>query len=197
MLGRQEGRLVLMQRFAAGFTLIELMIGIAIAALLLTLAVPAYQDFMVNTQIRTVTESIANGLRTAQAQAIKRNTNVEFILEPNAASANWGWDVFDPATATTLQQYRFVAGGQHAAVTVALPSAAERMVTFNGIGRILAVNPDATQPMDEIRVTSPSSAQARPLRVLTGFNSTADPTRASGIKVCNPLVPVGDPQACP
>jgi type IV fimbrial biogenesis protein FimT len=197
MLGRQEGRLVLMKRLAAGFTLIELMIGIAIAALLLALATPAYQDFMTNTQIRNVAESIANGLRTAQAHAIKRNTNIEFILEPNAASANWGWDVLDPATATTLQQYRFVAGGRHATVAVALPSAAERMVTFNGIGRILVVNPDATQPMDEIRVTSAAVVNARPLRVLTGFNSTGDPTRASGIRVCNPLVPVGDPQLCP
>lgn len=188
---------MLITRLAAGFTLIELLIGVAIAALLLTLAAPAYQDFMVNTQIRTVAESIANGLRTAQAQAIKRNANVEFILEPNAASANWGWDILDPAIPTTLQQYRFVAGGQHATVTVALPSAAERMVTFNGIGRILIVNPDATQPMDEIRVTSASVGNARPLRVLTGFNSTGDPTRATGIRVCNPLVPVGDPQVCP
>ena len=188
---------MLMPRITTGFTLIELLIGIAIAALLLTLAAPAYQDFMTNTQIRTVAESIGNGLRTAQAQAIKRNANVEFILEPNSASANWGWDILDPATAETLQQYRFLAGGQQTTVTVALPSAAERTVTFNGIGRILAVNPDATQPMDEIRVTSAAVANARPLRVLTGFNSTGNPARASGIRVCNPLVPVGDPQVCP
>ena len=51
---------------ARGMTLIELMIGLAIAAILLLLAAPAYRDFIANTNVRNAAENTVAGLRQAQ-----------------------------------------------------------------------------------------------------------------------------------
>ena len=45
---------------AAGFSLIELMIGLAIAALLVVLAMPSYSTWVADAQIRNAAESIAD-----------------------------------------------------------------------------------------------------------------------------------------
>ena len=65
---------------AFGFSLVELMIGIAVMLILATLAVPSFQTWMQNSQIRTAAESIANGLQRARAEAVARNTDVDFVL---------------------------------------------------------------------------------------------------------------------
>jgi type IV fimbrial biogenesis protein FimT len=51
----------------AGFTLVEMMIAIAIFALLVLAALPEFRIWMQNTQIRTAAEGILNGLQFARA----------------------------------------------------------------------------------------------------------------------------------
>ncbi len=56
-----------------GFSLIELMIGLALAVILILLAAPNYAIWTADAQIRNGTQSIVTGLRFAHAEAIKRN----------------------------------------------------------------------------------------------------------------------------
>lgn len=84
---------------ARGLTLVELMITIALLAILLMLGIPEFNSWIQNTRVRSVTEGFQNGIRLAQAEAVRRNRTVVFFLtnqEPaiGAAAAangiNWG-----------------------------------------------------------------------------------------------------------
>lgn len=77
------------QNRESGFTLIELMITIAILAIVLSAAFPSYRTFVANAQIRSTAESIRNGLQLARAEAIKRNAKVKFTIASAANDSSW------------------------------------------------------------------------------------------------------------
>lgn len=61
-------------------TLIELLIGITILAILLAIGGSSFFTWIQNSQIRTAAESIQNGLQIARAEAVKQNKSVLFQL---------------------------------------------------------------------------------------------------------------------
>ena len=63
-----------------GFTLLELMIVMAIIAIGVALAVPTYQDTMQKRRVTSAAESIAAFLALAQGEAIKRNETVAITV---------------------------------------------------------------------------------------------------------------------
>lgn len=60
-------------RSSSGFTLIELMIVIAILAILLALAIPAYQDSTIRAQVAECIQGAASAKVTVSEYAISRN----------------------------------------------------------------------------------------------------------------------------
>lgn len=68
----------LMRRSAArGLTLIELMIGLAITAMLLVAAGPFYGDYVANSRLREGGNALFAETMFAQSEAIKRNVRVQ------------------------------------------------------------------------------------------------------------------------
>jgi len=63
-----------------GFTVIELMIGVALFALVLMLALPTFSTMLQNAKLRATAESILAGVQAARVEALKRNQTVEFML---------------------------------------------------------------------------------------------------------------------
>lgn len=95
-------------QFQRGLTLVELLVTVTLLVILLFLAAPNFITWINNTRVRTVAEVLQNGVRFAQAEAIRRNRSVVFYLtnaEPSLAAAavangtNWGrarWRCFRP-----------------------------------------------------------------------------------------------------
>jgi type IV fimbrial biogenesis protein FimT len=72
--------LTALRRQQRGFSLVELMVTIALLALLLGLAAPSFATWTRNAQVRTVSDALQSGLRLAQAEAVRRNRQVVFFL---------------------------------------------------------------------------------------------------------------------
>jgi type IV fimbrial biogenesis protein FimT len=63
-----------------GFTLVELVVTIALLSLLLGLAAPKFSVWVRNARVRTAADSLSNGIRLAQAEAVRRNRQVIFFF---------------------------------------------------------------------------------------------------------------------
>ena len=75
----------------AGFTLIEMMITLAIAAILILLAAPAMTTLIQTQQVRTAAADLHSALNFARSEALKRAASVEVV----PVSGDWknGWVV--------------------------------------------------------------------------------------------------------
>lgn len=83
-----------LRRTAAGFTLVELMVTLAIAAVLMMVAVPSYQSYARNAAITRVSGNFFNATQLARANAMRmsRHTLVQVV----DADLGWvgGWRVY-------------------------------------------------------------------------------------------------------
>jgi len=59
---------------ARGFTLIELMVTVAVAAILLMVAVPSFKNMMLSNRLTAAANEMVGSINTARMEAIKRNT---------------------------------------------------------------------------------------------------------------------------
>ena len=114
-----------------GFTLIELIVTIAVAGILLALAAPSFQSLLISNRITAQTNDLVSDLAFARSEAIKRGVTVTacFANTPTTCGAgiNWtaGWIVFvDTGTAgdatgdTILRTHEALRGNSTLTATV-------------------------------------------------------------------------------
>jgi type IV fimbrial biogenesis protein FimT len=168
-----------------GFTLVELMISLAIAGFLLLLAMPMAGTWISDSQVRAGAESIASGLQRALMEATRRNASAEFVID--TAGPKPGWVVQPVGGGSTYAAAGFADGSDQATFTVS--PAGNSTITFNALGQVAAANADGSPPFTQVDVTT-SYAGTRSLRVLVGGGRT-------GVKICDPAYPATDPKGCP
>lgn len=88
-----------MQKHESAFTLIELMITIAVAAVVLTIGVPGFGKIIERNQLATNVNSLVSSITFARSEAVKRNKPVKICDSSdavNCGSGNYenGWIVF-------------------------------------------------------------------------------------------------------
>lgn len=86
-------------RRGAGFTLVELMVTIAVLAILLAIGIPAFASLIAANRLTSATNELVASLQTARTEAIRRNTRITVCPAAptaTACSGSWrdGWIVF-------------------------------------------------------------------------------------------------------
>ncbi len=73
-----------------GFGLVELIVTIAIAAILAAIALPSFRELMVRMNTTAITNDLVGALNTARVEAVKRGIPVAVV-----SNGNWtdGWEI--------------------------------------------------------------------------------------------------------
>lgn len=199
------------------FSLIELLVGLAILGILLAVGASTYGRWLKNAQVRTAAEAVQNGLQIARAEAVRRNSLIRFQLTSTAGSdcalsttaTNWVVSYDDPTVAAPkcaapLLNEAFPvtdATNNPAPRIIQLRPAAEgsrnvlaasdqMVVVFNGLGRVTP--PPASNPI-KIDLSNPDGGDCTKVRCLRVTVSAGGQTR-----MCDPAYPSTgtDPQRC-
>ncbi|MCQ4296826.1 GspH/FimT family pseudopilin [Pseudomonas stutzeri] len=146
----------------AAFTLIEVMVTLAILAVLAAIAVPGYDSIVLNSRLRTYTTDFSASAQLARSEAMKRNSPVTLCSSSNGAtcdaSAGWeqGWVIRSGSTvirrfpaanpgyllSSTVRELTFLPSGfgsTPASLTICRASplgSQERALTLSVTGRI-------------------------------------------------------------
>ncbi len=101
----------------AGVTLIELLVTIAVLSIILALGIPNLREFLVRSQVGSITADFSNDIYRARSEAINRNSCTTICMSANTANAinggtptcaaagdNWqaGWIIFSNPTCSAV-----------------------------------------------------------------------------------------------
>ena len=92
--------LIAAPRLERGFTLVELMVALAIAGLLVVAAAPYFADYGTNSRLRESGNTVHTEALMAQSEAIKRNRVVRLSTAGTAVQVI---DLTDPANPVVLR----------------------------------------------------------------------------------------------
>lgn len=74
-----------------GFTIIELMITVALIAIVAAIGIPSFQDIVASNRVVSSINELHAGLRLARIEAVKRNDDVVFCSTSDSASCGGTW----------------------------------------------------------------------------------------------------------
>lgn len=189
----------LQRRVARGFTLIELMVGVAMISLILYFMVPSMGVWMQSSQIRTATESIYSGLQLARTEAVRRNTAVELVFTSVAGGGNetdWAVRCVVPSATcpgagqaeTSIQSREGRSGSPNATMAV---NPAMASVAYTGTGRLTPV-PAGNILINVGHRTANScitdGGEYRCLRIVISSGGQ--------VRMCDPALAAPNPRAC-
>jgi type IV fimbrial biogenesis protein FimT len=194
LLGSQQGwNMLTRPNSARGFTLVELMIGIALMGILIAVGLPSFGTWLANLRVRNSAESIQNGLQLARGEAVRRNRMVQFVLTNTAPTqanvnvvvedvngTNWMVRVFESGGVYLASDFIQGRAGSEGSSDVTLASTLPS-ITFTGLGRLSIAG--------VVQIDLTNASTDRPLRLVVDTGGL--------IRMCDPKVSdPTDPRVC-
>ena len=125
-----------------GFSLIELLVVMAIAAVLLGIGVPNMQQYVVSSRLSTAANDFFTALNLARSEAVRRGAQVTLITNGAANSRDWtsGWTMFVDANSdgalSAGEEVLRVGAAQDAPMTIFGSANFGTSVAFDSTGRL-------------------------------------------------------------
>ena len=193
----------------SGFTIIELLVGITILAIILGLGAPAMGSYLQNSKLGSAAASYHAALQLARTEAVRRNIQTQFVMtdsslaggDPantigtNANGRSWMVRASGPAPANFIQiDKKTSSEGEGSVVAPSLvvqgtgPAGFAGIVAFNGFGNTID-----NQPY-RIDISNPAAGVCAPVGPVRCRSLVVTP--GGQINACDPAAPVGDSRAC-
>lgn len=185
--------------------MVEIMVALAIIAMLMMLVAPSSAIWIQNTRLRSAAESISSGLQMARVEALKRNTLVSFQMT-DANSTAWQVCVYDPVNDVCAAAAGSVLASRSASedastttigtdtalsdtsVALAAGTNVPSSTTFDPFGRLAATAPSNVMRVD-VRNTVLAPADERRMVILINLGGQ--------VRMCDPkLSKATNPQGC-
>lgn len=183
-----------------GFSLVELVVALAIMGVLLALGLPAFNTYVENTRLRSAAEVFLSAVESAKGTAATQNAQVEVLLTNNNTAASLataessttgaGWMVRTVDRARFIEGRSLIEGGRGGQATVVVTGSVGS-VTFTSLGGTTLA------AMATFAFTNPtagacvSAAPSGPIRCLNIQVSTT-----GRVKMCDPAAVSPDTRAC-
>ena len=194
--------------YIKGFTLVELMVGLSILAVLLMIGLPEMQIYSQNAKIRKTAESFATDIMVARAEAIRTNDPTIFTLTSGAPAAdpasvtasingpNWVASVVPGSGSPRLLVSKLGGEASGRVIDASTTNIANARIQFNGLGttNLTAVasyrftnaqlNPNC-ELSKAIRCIQVEVSMGGKTRICEPGRASAAATSASGTRVCS------------
>jgi len=149
-----------------GFTLIEMLVTLAIFAVLLMIAVPSMRPFLQSQSVKNASMDINSTVALARSEAIKRNATVD-VTANSAADWSQGWVVSQTTPAATIRK-------QPALGNIVITPANGGSFSFDGNGRM-----PTTEAKFTIKPLNKTGSQPLCLTVTVGATGRVESTKVT------------------
>lgn len=218
--------MLILRHKQAGFSMIELMVVIAVLGVLTAMAMPAMSNWARNSRIRLVADAIQNGLQLARSQAQQNNSMVRFQLTTTlngacaitTANSNWVVSLDDPSGACGGAKLNMGFAADDAANNPAPRIIQERASAESSDVTVTSAEVGAATHVYAGQITFNGLGRVVPTSIAAGDSVNIDVTNTAGgacianggpmkclrvvvssagqIRMCNPALPATNPAGC-
>lgn len=167
---------------ARGFTLVELLITIAVVAITLGIGVPSFQEMTVRNRLMTQTNEILTAINLARSEAVKRNRTVTLCRADDASATacagtgTWEHWIILAGADNVVRRGSPPRFGNSMSVTSSLPGG-ELRLSPDGLARTSA---GALANAQSIMVCATNGPAENRRQVVLGAGSRLSVTKSSG-----------------